>query len=112
MIANRAAISAFRNPRDRSPDSVQRALHNLWNERARRRFGGRRSALRCERAGPDLLYLIFDGDDDAAFDLAVVVAQIAKSLKVWARVDKIESRDETGRDVFAVRERVYSRETN
>ena len=97
----------YNRPRQPSWASFRSFLQALGDEPVRtpRSFGGWRHPARCERAAADLLFLILDGSlppDDGC--VASQVMEGAVRFGYTVRVDRIESREATGRDVFAIRE--------
>lgn len=97
----------YNRPRQPSWASFRSFLQALGDDAARtpRSFGGWRHRVRCERAAADLLFLILDEssppDDDC---VASQIMAGAAYFGYTVHVDRIEVREATGRDVFAIRE--------
>ena len=97
----------YNRPRKPSPATFRSFLQSLGGggKRIPRSFGGWRNPVRCERAAADLLFLILD--ETAAPDSPCVASQIlegASRFGYTVQVDRVESRLQTGRDIFAIRE--------
>ena len=70
-----------------------------------RRTGAPAFSFRCETAAPGLLYLILDGRrEGAAARIQRLVGGAAACCGLRVEVALVESRQDTGRDVFAIRD--------